>query len=131
MVEGRKQKQTKFLTQLLISYYCLVCIKIVPGQYFIEDILVKIPYQAYFINIIRKSEIEFSGIPLLPLVPSPMKNTVRIRCPMNTCKWTPLWWTHGEFSHLLLPAASFVVAVNGLIWTIIHRDGRVFHVNFV
>ena len=65
LVEGRKQKWTIILTQIPLTFYCLVCIKIVSGQYLIEDILLKIPYQAYFINIIRKSEIEFLGIPLL------------------------------------------------------------------
>ena len=41
----------------------------VPRQFFIEEMLLKIYHQAYFINIIRKSEIESLGIPLLLLEP--------------------------------------------------------------
>ena len=64
-MDGGKQKRTKIFTPLLFSCYCLVCIKIVPGQYFIEDILLEIPYQAYFNDIFRKSDVEFLGSPLL------------------------------------------------------------------
>ena len=51
--------------QFLLNYHCLVCIKIVPGQYFIEEILLKVHYLAYFIKIFQKSDAEILGIPLL------------------------------------------------------------------
>ena len=37
----------------------------VPRQFFIEEMLLKIYHQAYFINIIRKIYVEFLGNPLL------------------------------------------------------------------
>ena len=64
-VKGRKQKWTIILTQIPFCYHCLVCIKMVPRQFFIEEMLLKIYHQAYFINIIWKIYVEFLGNPLL------------------------------------------------------------------
>ena len=68
LVERRKQRWTKILTQFLFSCYCLVCINIVPGQYLIQEIFSKIYHQAHFINIFIESDVEFLGIPLLPVM---------------------------------------------------------------
>ena len=38
---------------------------IVPGQYYIEEILLKIPNQACLINIFQNSDVEILGIPWL------------------------------------------------------------------
>ena len=56
--------------------------------------------------------------------------TLKFSCFKMICEWVPTWWTEANFSSLLVPAGSFIIAISGLIWTIIHRDGRNFHANF-
>ena len=56
--------------------------------------------------------------------------TLEFFCTKMTCSWEPTWMTEANFSSLLVPAGSFIIAISGLIWTIIHRDGRNFHANF-
>ena len=64
--DGNQQNRTKILTQFLFSYCCLVYIEIEPGQYFIEQILLKIPNKANYNKICqKKNNAEFLAFPLL------------------------------------------------------------------